>query len=92
MTTPGSLAQEAVAKAMAASSAGIAGWTWIATANDLLQLVATAIGIIAGIYAIVWHRVRIEEVKKKVEAIHEEVVQNEQSNRDGAGEPPRDYR
>lgn len=81
MTNPGSLAQEVVAKAMAASSAGIAGWTWIATANDLLQLVATAIGIIAGVYAIVWHRVRINEVKRK---------EHEQSNRDRAGESPRD--
>lgn len=83
MTNPGSLAQEFVAKAMAASSAGIAGWTWIATANDMLQLIATAIGIVAGVYAIVWHRVRINEVKRKG---------NEQSNRDGAGEPPRDNR
>lgn len=89
MTNPGSLAGEIVAKAMAASSAGIAGWTWIATANDLLQLVATAIGIIAGVYAIVWHRARINEVKNrpddsvvKYAPIRREGVTNEQSNGD----------
>lgn len=82
MHSQGQLAAEAVAKAAAAGSAGIAGLTWIATLNDVLQLVATAVGIIAGVYAIVWHRVRIEEVKKKVEEIHEEVTPNEQSNGD----------
>lgn len=71
-----------MAKAMAASSAGIAGWTWIATANDVLQLVATAVGIVAGIYAIVWHRVRIDEVKQKVDEVHEEII-SEPSKRDG---------
>lgn len=71
-----------MAKAMAASSAGIAGWTWIVALNDVLQLLATAVAIVAGIYAIVWHRVRIEEVKNKVDKIHEEVVPSEPEEED----------
>lgn len=77
MNNPGPLAGEVVAKAMAASSAGIAGLTWITALNDVLQLFATGVAIVAGIYAIVWHRVRIEEVKKKVDTIHKEIVPGE---------------
>ena len=64
--TQGTLTAEYVAKLAAASSAGIAGVTWLATLNDVLQLVATVIGIVAGIYAIVWHRVRIEKERSKI--------------------------
>lgn len=80
--TQGTLTAEYVAKLAAASSAGIAGVTWLATLNDVLQLVATVIGIIAGIYAIVWHRVRIEEVKNKVDKIHKEIVPSEPEKED----------
>jgi hypothetical protein len=74
MNFQGQLAAEYVAKAAAATSAGIAGWTWLATANDVLQLVATVVGIVAGVYAIVWHKARIENLKKKVEDVHKVVV------------------
>lgn len=72
--TQGTLAAEYVAKAAAASSAGIAGFTWIAQVNDIMQFVATGVAIIAGIYAIVWHRVRIADMKRKTDKIHKEVT------------------
>jgi hypothetical protein len=56
--------QEVAGDLAAGVSAATAGWTWIATANELLQMVATTIAIIAGIYAIVWHRVRINQARK----------------------------
>lgn len=56
--------QDVAGDLAAAGSAGVASWTWIATANDVLQLIATAVAIVAGIYAVVWHRVRIAEVKR----------------------------
>lgn len=77
------IAGEFMAKLMAAGSAGIAGLTWITALNDVLQLFATGVAIVAGIYAIVWHRVRIDEVKHKVEAIHEEIAR-EPSDREGS--------
>jgi hypothetical protein len=39
--------------------------SWIATANDVLQLVATGIAIVAGVYAVRWHRLRIKLAKEK---------------------------
>ena len=66
-----SQSQDVAGDLAAAGSAGVASWTWIATANDVLQLIATCVAIVAGIYAVVWHRVRIAEVKRK---------NNEQSN------------
>lgn len=52
----------------AAISATSAASTYVATANEYLQLVATVVAIVTGIYAIIWHRVRIKEVKKKHES------------------------
>lgn len=49
-------------------SAGVgvtAAWTWVAHVNDVLQLVATAVAIVAGFYAIKWHRVRIDDAEAK---------------------------
>lgn len=40
--------------------------SWIATANDVLQLVATGIAIVAGVYAVRWHRLRIRIAKEKL--------------------------
>lgn len=59
--------QEVAGDIAALGSAATAGWTWIATANEVLQLVATAVAIVAGIYAIVWHRVRIEKIRREDE-------------------------
>ena len=57
---------EGLAADLAASVSGAgAVASWIATANDLLQLVATGIAIVAGIYAIRWHKVRIKQVENK---------------------------
>lgn len=49
----------------AVGSGVTATWTWVAHVNDVLQLAATAIAIVAGIYAIRWHRVRIDGALKK---------------------------
>ena len=40
--------------------------SWIATANNVLQLAATGIAIVAGIYAIRWHRLRIKLAQEKL--------------------------
>jgi hypothetical protein len=49
-----------------AAGAGVtATWTWVAAVNDILQLAATAVAIVAGIYAIRWHKVRIDNATKK---------------------------
>jgi hypothetical protein len=62
----------ATADVAAGTTAGIAGWTWLTPLTELAQLGATAVAIVTGIYAIVWHRARLAELKRK---------QNEQSNR-----------
>lgn len=49
----------------AATSGTGAAFTWIAQVNDVLQLVATAVAIVAGIYAIRWHKVRIDNAKER---------------------------
>jgi hypothetical protein len=51
----------------AVGSGVTATWTWVAYVNDLLQLVATTIAIVAGIYAIRWHKVRITTAREKKE-------------------------
>jgi len=33
----------------------LAGWTWLSAANDVLQLILTALGIVAAIVAIRYH-------------------------------------
>ncbi len=51
---------------LAAGSTGvIAGWTWIAPLTELAQLGATVVAIVTGIYAIAWHRARLQELRKK---------------------------
>jgi hypothetical protein len=70
MHPQGPLAAEYVAKLAAASSAGIAGITWIATLNDVLQLIATAIAIIAGVYAVRWHKFRLDQGRKHLDKEH----------------------
>jgi len=52
--------------AAAVSGAG-AAVSWIATANDVLQLIATSVAIVAGIYAIHWHKVRIRITMEKID-------------------------
>ncbi len=59
--------QEVAGDIAAAGSASVAGYTWIAQLNGMLQLVATAVAIVAGIYAIVWHRVRIAQATRKTD-------------------------
>ena len=58
-------AQGIAADVAAAVSGSAAAASWIATANDILQLGATIIAIIAGLYAIKWHRVRIKNAQEK---------------------------
>lgn len=57
--------KELLANASAGLSTTAAGITWIAQLNDILQLAATTIAIIAGIYAIRWHRLRIKNENSK---------------------------
>jgi len=49
----------------AATSAGAASVSWLVTANMALQTIATLVAIVAGLYAIRWHRVRIANVTEK---------------------------
>lgn len=53
-----------------------AAFTWIAQVNDALQLVATGVAIVAGIYAIKWHRVRIKGAQEKQ---HDKAKQKQKS-------------
>ncbi len=55
----------AAADAAAVSTGGIAGLSWVAPLTELFQLGATAVAIVTGIYAIAWHRARINELKLK---------------------------
>ena len=57
--------QEVAGDVAFAGSASVAGFTWIAQLNELLQLLATTVAIVAGIYAIIWHKVRIRNASEK---------------------------
>lgn len=34
---------------------------WVTQVNEYLQLAGTCIGLVAGVYAIIWYRVRIKQ-------------------------------
>lgn len=53
--------KQAVADAAAGMSAGIAGFAWLAPLSDFLQVAATLVAIITGVYAIRWHKFRLEQ-------------------------------
>lgn len=56
------MSQKDIMADLAAAGSGVtATWTWIAHVNDILQLAATAVALVAGVYAIRWHRVRIDD-------------------------------
>lgn len=38
---------------------------WVTQVNEYLSLAGTAIGLVAGCYAIIWYRVRIKESKNE---------------------------
>ena len=40
------------------TSVGAASWTWLVNTNEILQLIATAVAIVSGIYAIRYWRKR----------------------------------
>lgn len=65
------------ADAVIAAGAAVAGTTWIAQVNDVLQLALTAISIIGVVYAIAWHRARLKDMKRKLDKIAAEVVPDE---------------
>ncbi len=46
----------------AGTSITAAGWTWLAPVNEILTLVATAIAIVSGIYAIRYHIRKTKEL------------------------------
>lgn len=60
-----SQAQDIAGDLAFAGSASVAGFTWVAQVNEILQMVATAVAIVAGVYAIVWHKVRIADARRK---------------------------
>ena len=60
-------AQGIAADVAALVSGGGAVVSWITVANDILQLVATAIAIVAGIYAVRWHKFRLEQGRKHLD-------------------------
>jgi len=60
-------AQGLAADLAAGLSATTAFSTWIVQANDILQLVATGIAIVAGSYAVQWHRFRLQQGKKHLD-------------------------
>lgn len=62
---------------MAAISAAGAGYSWLATANEVAQLFATAVAIVAGLYAIKWHKAKIADIDKKVDAVNEALERNQ---------------
>ncbi|MHC4302570.1 MAG: hypothetical protein ACYS7Y_35365 [Planctomycetota bacterium] len=51
----------------AALSGGGALASWLAVANDLLQIVATTIAIVAGLYAVRWHKFRLQQGKRHLD-------------------------
>ena len=53
--------QKIVADAAAAASVTSATWTWVAQANEALQLIATLIAIVSGIYALKFHMGRNDD-------------------------------
>lgn len=53
-----------IADAGAAASATLASITWIANLNDVLQLVATLVAIVAGISAAWWHVEKAREARE----------------------------
>ena len=61
------MSQQIVADSAAGASAALAGWTWVAQVNDIAQLVATVVAIIAGVYAIQWHRFRLKEGRRHLD-------------------------
>lgn len=60
-------AQGLAADIAAAVSGGGALASWLAVANDIMQLVATTIAIIAGLYALRWHRFRLQQGRKHLD-------------------------
>jgi hypothetical protein len=62
-----SSAKQISADAAAVVSGGAATWTWIANLNDILQLLATVIAIVSGIYAICYHRRKYRELDESSE-------------------------
>ncbi len=43
------------------TSVSAASWTWLTQTNDILQLIATVIAIVSGIYAIKYWRSKDDE-------------------------------
>lgn len=52
--------------AVAVSGGGVLA-SWLTVANDLLQLIATAIAIIAGVYALRWHKFRLQQGRRHLD-------------------------
>jgi len=52
------------ANSAAAGANGVAVWTWVAGANDILQLILTLVGIVAAVAAAQYHFAKTKRLKK----------------------------
>lgn len=57
------MAAQRAADAAAAASVSLAGWTWVTQANEILQLIATAVAIVAGLLAARYHWTKTQVLK-----------------------------
>ena len=80
-----SLKAFAAADVAAVSTGGIAGMSWVAPLTELFQLGATAVAIVTGVYAIAWHRARLNELRLKRREKQEEKTRLFNSRRTRAG-------
>lgn len=55
--------QQVSADVGAAVAVTTASWSWISSANEIMQLIATCVAIAAGIYAIIYHRTRAKAIQ-----------------------------
>ena len=58
-------AQQVAADTAAAVSVGSAGYAWIGPANEISQLVASVVAIVAGTAAAWWHIERIRDARRE---------------------------
>ncbi len=58
-------AEPTIPDKVVASSFSVAGFTWVAEVLPILQVAATVVAIVAGLYSIAWHRRRLTDSDEK---------------------------